>query len=89
MTLVIESNQPLQSKMGLESQNGRIDPSRWYTAAEAAPFFEVKSTATVKRYCRDGDVRPEGMRRKGRRQVVHIKGSEIIRLRKKWSLDSG
>ena len=74
--------------MGFESQNGRIDRNRWYTAAEASPFFEVKPE-TVKKYCRDGDVRPEAMQRRGRRQVVHIKGSEIIRLRKEWSLDGG
>ena len=74
--------------MGLESQNGRIDHNRWYTAAEAAPFFEV-TPETVKKYCRDGDVSPEGMQRRGRRQVVHIKGSEITRLRKEWSLDCG
>ncbi len=72
-----------------ENQNGMIDPNRWYTAAEAAPFFEVKTAETVKRYCRDGDVKNEGMRRKGRRQVVLIKGSEIIRLRKEWDLDGG
>ena len=74
--------------MGLESQNGRIDQNHWYTAAEAAPFFEVKPE-TVKKYCRDGDVRPEGIQRRGRRKVVHVKGSEIIRLRKEWSLDGG
>ena len=74
--------------MGLEVQNGRIDPNRWYTAAEAAPFFEV-TPETVKKYCRDGDVSRECVQRKGRRQVVHIKGSEIIRLRKEWHLDDG
>ena len=74
--------------MELENQNGRIDPDRWYTAVEAAPFFEVTSE-TVKRYCRDGDVKNKGMRRKGRRQMLLIKGSEIIRLRKEWDLDGG
>ena len=74
--------------MELENQNGWIDPECWYTAVEAAPFFEVTSD-TVKKYCRDGDVKKEGMRRKGRRQVVHIKGSEIIRFRKEWHLDGG
>ena len=74
--------------MELENQNGRIDPNHWYTAVEAAPFFEV-TAETVKRYCRDGDVKNEGMRRKGRRQMLLIKGSEIIRLRKEWDLDGG
>ena len=74
--------------MELEDQNGRIDPDHWYTAAEAALFFEVTSQ-TVKRYCRDGDVNRESIRRKGRRNVVQIKGSEIVRLRKKWNLDDG
>lgn len=66
--------------------NRKIDPSRWYTAREAAPFLNVMED-TVKQYCRDGDVRRGKAIQEGRRKVWKILGEEIIRLRSEWHLD--
>jgi len=58
-------------------------PTKWYTAAAAAPFLKV-TPATVKDYIRKGVIKGKQV---GRRKVWHIKGSEIVRLRRDFELD--
>lgn len=66
------------------AKNGpKIDPEHAYPAHEAAPLLEL-TVETVKKKCRNGDIKgiPKGSKKKW-----HVKGSEIIRLRKLWNLD--
>jgi predicted site-specific integrase-resolvase len=57
-----------------------IDSGRLYTAREAADLLEVIED-TVKRYCRNGDLK---CRQIGPRKKWHVLGREISRVRKEW-----
>ena len=64
----------------------KINPRLWYTARKASALLDGEITElTVKVYCREGKVRAK---RKGPHKEWHVLGSEIIRLRKEWDLDS-
>ncbi len=61
----------------------KIDPEHSYPAHEAAVLLEL-TVDTVKKKCREEHIK--GIR-KGARRKWHVKGSEILRLRKLWNLD--
>ncbi len=62
----------------------KIDPNRWYTAREAAPFLDA-TEVTVKEHCRKKMIRGK---QRGTMKAWHVQGREIIRRRKELSLDS-
>lgn len=62
----------------------KIDPDRWYTAREAAPFLGV-TELTVKEYCRKEIIKGK---QRGARKTWHVQGREIIRRQKALNLDS-
>lgn len=67
-------------------KGSRIGPRLWYSARETVDLLDKEITElTVKEYCRTRKVRSQ---RKGPRKEWHVLGSEIIRLRKEWNLDS-
>ncbi len=63
----------------------KIDPTTWYAARKAADFLEMTED-TVKRHCRNGELKSEAKQR-GPKKQWHVKGSSVIALRKKWKLD--
>jgi hypothetical protein len=63
----------------------KIDPNKWYTAAEAAPFLDVKEQ-TVTRYCREGMFGSRRARKIGSKRKWHVQGSAIMRKRVEWGL---
>jgi hypothetical protein len=64
--------------------NHDIDPQKWYSAPEAAAYLGVKEQ-TVTGYCREGRLLRQA-EKIGPKMRWHIRGSEIIRLRKEWRL---
>lgn len=62
----------------------KIDPEHSYPAYEAAVLLEL-TVDTVKKKCREED-EIHGIQ-KGPKKKWHVKGSEILRLRKLWNLD--
>jgi len=69
--------------LGGSALKPKIDPERWYTAAEAAPFLRIKDD-TVKEHCRKKTIRGKQI---GPLKVWSVQGREIIRKRKEWNLD--
>jgi hypothetical protein len=66
------------------AKNGvKINPDHTYAAQEAALLLEL-TVETIKKKCRDGEIK--GIQ-KGSKKKWHVKGSEILRLRKIWNLD--
>lgn len=57
--------------------------TRWYAARDAAVFLDV-TEETVKHYCREKQIAGKQV---GPRRKWFVLGSEIERLRRKWSLD--
>ncbi|MGB7210527.1 MAG: hypothetical protein WBD27_17870 [Pyrinomonadaceae bacterium] len=64
-------------------EDSPVEPSRWYSASEAAPFLDIRE-ATLKNKLRSGDI--DGIQR-GAKRVWHVKGTEIIKMRKVWNLE--
>ena len=64
----------------------RVDPQKWYSAAEAALLLEVTET-TVTRQCRQGQPLKK-VRKIGPKRRWHVLGAEIIRRRKELALDA-
>lgn len=62
----------------------KINPDRWYTARQAAPYLDI-AEVTVKEHCRRGTIRGK---RRGSLKAWYVKGREIIRCQKAWNLDS-
>jgi hypothetical protein len=60
-----------------------VEPNRWYSAADAAPFLDIQA-ATLKNKLRSGDI--IGVQR-GSKRIWHLKGTEIIKVRKAWNLE--
>jgi len=69
--------------MPKKTNNGKINPDHRYSVHEAEPLLELQSE-TIKKKLRDGEI--SGIQ-KGSKKKWHIKGSEIIRLRKLWNLE--
>jgi excisionase family DNA binding protein len=68
----------------MPKRNGlRIDEDRSYTVQEAAPLLEL-TAETLKKKCREGEI--NGIQ-KGTKKKWHLRGSEILRLKKRWNLD--
>ena len=66
------------------AKNGpKINADHAYTAQEAAVLLEL-TVETIKKKCRDGEI--TGIQ-KGSKKKWHVKGNEILRLRKLWNLD--
>lgn len=61
----------------------KIDPEHSYPAHEAAILLEL-TVDTIKKKCREEDI--AGIQ-KGPKKKWHVRGSEILRLRKLWNLD--
>jgi hypothetical protein len=60
-------------------------PDSWYTAREAAELLGGEVTeATVKDYCKRGDLKAKKVGPKKRWMIL---GSAIQKLRKKWAID--
>ena len=60
-------------------------PGDWYTAREVAELLEGEVTeATVKDYCKRGDLKAKKVGPKKRWMVL---GSSIQQLRKNWAID--
>jgi hypothetical protein len=60
-------------------------PKNWYTARETAHLLRDEVTeATVKEYCKDGQLKAKKVGPKKRWMVL---GSSIRELRRKWGLD--
>ena len=55
-----------------------------YTVQEAIPLLDDLTAETIKKKCRDGEIKGT---QAGKRNKWHIRGSEIKRLRKLWKLD--
>lgn len=66
-----------------DNQLPPIESNRWYSAREAAPFLGIQE-ATLKNKLREKTIKGE---QKGPKNVWHVKGSEIKRMRKEWNLD--
>lgn len=65
----------------------QIDPKKYYTVSKALDFLhdgDIRTAETVKRYCRNGNLKGK---RIGPKKVWHVLGSSIIALRKSWGLD--
>jgi hypothetical protein len=60
-----------------------IEPGRWYSAREAAPFLEIRED-TLKNKLRSGEI--TGVQ-KGPKRMWYVKGTEIKRVRRAWNLD--
>jgi hypothetical protein len=59
-------------------------PGDWYTAREAAELLGEVTEATVKGYCKRGDLKAKKVGPKKRWMVL---GSSIQQLRKNWAID--
>lgn len=60
-----------------------IDPTKWYSSAEAAPLLMV-TQETVKAYCRQRTLKAKQV---GPKKVWHAQGKSILKLREQWKID--
>jgi Helix-turn-helix domain len=61
----------------------KVNPKKWYTPKEAAPFLRV-GAESVKKHCRDKKLRGKQV---GAKKEWMIPGTAIIKKRKEWKLD--
>jgi hypothetical protein len=62
----------------------KIDPNHSYSASEAAPLMDLTTADSVKKKCRENEI--DGIQ-KGKRKKWYVKGSEILKYRKRYNLD--